>query len=214
MLNSIVYKIITGWITSGNVLAVWCGTPCSSWSRARHGPPGSGWCAIRSHDYIYGLPDLSVKAQHTVDLGNKLMRVTARILALCKRMSIPAFLENPASSMLWVSPPIAKFVSSGGHMIVYDACQFGSRWRKRTQVLSICALDGTHISRLCKGRGGFCSNSNKPHIALKGVAPISKRLWTKVAEPYPKQLCYMFAQHIVNCVLKKRMSAMHKLVCC
>ena len=44
-------------------------------------------------------------------------------------------------------------------------------------------------NKLCHGRHGLCSRTGKPHIHFTGMDPKSKRLWTKIAEPYPSQLC-------------------------
>ena len=53
-----VHKLILGWITSGVVCGVFLATQCSSWSLARHGPPNSNWCTLRSKEYILGIPNL------------------------------------------------------------------------------------------------------------------------------------------------------------
>ena len=47
---------ILGWISSRLVAGVWLGTPCSSWSAARHDIDGAG---PRSSEHIYGKPGLS-----------------------------------------------------------------------------------------------------------------------------------------------------------
>ena len=56
--NPTVVSVILGWISSGCILGVCLETQCSSWSRARRGPPSSNWCAIRSNTYIYGISGL------------------------------------------------------------------------------------------------------------------------------------------------------------
>ena len=48
LLRPAVRKLLLGWVTSGVIRGAWLGTMCSSWSRARRGPPQSSWCAIRS----------------------------------------------------------------------------------------------------------------------------------------------------------------------
>ena len=45
--NRRVLNVVKGWIKSGCVLAIWLGTPCTSWSRARHGPLESAWGPLR-----------------------------------------------------------------------------------------------------------------------------------------------------------------------
>jgi hypothetical protein len=72
-----VRKLLLGWLTAGIVRGAWLGTTCSSWSRARRGPPHSAWCAIRSNKFINGLPNLRPKDQQKVELGNRTMRQSA-----------------------------------------------------------------------------------------------------------------------------------------
>ena len=52
-------NLIIGWLRSKVVQRVWLGTPCSSWSRARRGPPGSGWRTMRDSSNLMGLPNLT-----------------------------------------------------------------------------------------------------------------------------------------------------------
>ena len=54
-----VFKVIEGWIRGGCIHAVWLATPCTTWSRARHGPIGSSWGPLRDNQHIFGLPGLS-----------------------------------------------------------------------------------------------------------------------------------------------------------
>jgi hypothetical protein len=65
-------QIVRGWLLAGQVTAVWLGTPCSSFSRARDRPGGPP--PLRSNAFVLGLPSLSEKDAQKVQLGNKLMR--------------------------------------------------------------------------------------------------------------------------------------------
>jgi hypothetical protein len=106
LLSRSVVKLLLGWINSGCISGVWLATPCTSWSRARHGPPHSGWCTIRTNKHIMGLPDLKPRDCDKISLGSRTMLVTARIIRLCIACHVPCFFENPASSMIWLAGPI------------------------------------------------------------------------------------------------------------
>ena len=99
-----VQQLLHGWLTSGCILGAWLGTICKSWSRARHGPPGSGWCTVRDNAHIMGLADLPESAQLAVRLGNATMRQRAAFIKLAYQIHVPTMLENPCASMLWLAP--------------------------------------------------------------------------------------------------------------
>ena len=188
-------KLVRGWLLAGQVAAVWLGTPCSSFSRARDRPGGPP--PLRSNACVLGLPGLSDKDALKVQLGNKLMRFSVSVLILCRRLVIPAVMENPATSRLWITPGV-KYVAclSGARMFQTDYCQWGVPWRKRTKFLGL-HIDLSPIERQCSGVPGWssgypgqvvCARSLKPHIVLCGV-DANNVFRTLIAEPYPPTLC-------------------------
>ena len=108
VLDSVVASVIFGWVCSGCVLGIWLATPCTTWSRARHGPLYSAWGPLRDNNHIYGFPRLSVGDRSKVVIGNKTMQFSARLIRLCLHAKVVCFLENPCSSMMWVAPPIQR----------------------------------------------------------------------------------------------------------
>ena len=96
VLNPKILNVMRGWMCSGCVQAIWLATPCSSWSRARHGPCGSAWGPLRDNRHIYGFKGLSSRNQAKITEGNATMRATCEILQLAIKLQIPCFLENPA----------------------------------------------------------------------------------------------------------------------
>ena len=68
------------------------------------------------------------------------------IIRLAIRYRVPITIENPLTSRLWISPPIAKEVSRATSVITFDACQYGIHPGKR--VLSW--LRGTSATVLLK----------------------------------------------------------------
>ena len=191
--DPLVVEVVCGWLSSGCVAICWLGTPCSSWSRARHDINGHG---PRTRQSIYGVPNLSKADQERILLGNLTMRSSAKMINVARRSGTVCVLENPFSSLLFYAPPIARIAPKASRLVV-DFCRFGTRWRKRTMLLVWNAGDVSEHSRLCQGRKGICSQSGKHHLILKGLDPSSHMPWTKIAEPYPPRLCH----HVVSVLL-------------
>ena len=80
----------------------------------------------------------------------------------------------------------------GLHLLRLSYCQFGERWRKDTYFLTN-REELLPLARTCQGSFARCSSTGEAHIPLRGVAP-SGELWTKIACPYPWELCKQYAQ--------------------
>ena len=205
----LVVDLITGWISSRVVAAVWLGTPCSSWSRARHDIDGHG---PRTRSHIHGCPGLGPLDEERIKIGNQTMKVSARFIQCAKLANIPCGLENPDSSMLWLAPEISKLIRDA-LIIKQDYCQYGCRWRKRTRFAFWNVTDPSPFeTKICHGRGGVCSVSNRPHIILKGKDPATGIAWTKIAEPYPKKLCLGAVNMILGALDNLRLHRLQSLV--
>ena len=101
--------------------------PCTSFSQARKND-GIGPGPLRSYDFIWGLPGLSVADQSRVRTGNMLLQFSIRILELCEHLGIPYALENPYSSYAWHTPTIVKFIRQYQPFVEHlDFCQFGEQ---------------------------------------------------------------------------------------
>jgi len=119
---------------------------------------------------------------------------TAQIIRTCISLGIPCMFENPSTSLMWKAPPVHRAsLSMFCHDFVFDQCQFGTRWRKRTRILAwhCCSCDS--LERKCSGHKGICSRSRKPHIVLSGSCKGSGKLWTAIAQEYPSKLCDVIA---------------------
>ena len=188
-----VLELIVGWISSGIVAGAWLGTPCSSWSRARRGFPGSPGGPLRTRTHIYGIPGLNAVDKQKVIIGNHTMRASARIIRCCLDHHVPVGLENPAGSFLRQAPPIALLAQhAAARNHCFDMCAFGCRWRKRTRVVLWHAHDVPRLRACCRGRRGKCSFTQRPHIILQGYDG-NGHLWTKRAEVYPQCLANLLA---------------------
>ena len=179
-----VQKLIFGWLRSRCIIGVWLATPCTTWSRARHGPVGSSWGPLRDNKHLFELPGLPPKDRDKVRVGNATASFTIEIIRLCTLCHVPCFLENPSSSMLWKLP---KLVRLGGlscsQKFITDFCQHGARWRKRTRIQAWHSPDVPSFHRQCIGHGGICCSTGKYHIVLRGLDPVSRLFWTHLAQP-------------------------------
>ena len=209
-----VVRLIEGWLRAGCIMGVWLGTPCTSWSRARRGPANSNWCSLRSDHHIRGLPGLSEPNRERVKVGNATAAVSARIVRLCLSLRVPCAVENPLTSRLWVSPYFARLLGHAScRSYRADFCQFGARWRKATKVATWCCLERSLDCR-CTGRHGLCSLSGRHHIVLTGSDPVSKRLWTNIAQEYPRRFCEVFAKLVSDSADHAALRNRTRVACC
>ena len=204
-------NIIIGWLRSKVVQGVWLGTPCSSWSRARRGPPGSGWCTIRDSSNLMGLPNLTDRDKARISLGNRTLAFSCRIISACIALGTPVAMENPATSMLWLVPRLQKLAA---HAVAvrycFDFCQYGAPWRKRTVVMAWHCVPAD-LNRRCSGHKGLCSRAKRHHIILQGAGP-GGRLWTSIAEPYPAPVARAAANMLIASSEALRSQRLHQLV--
>jgi hypothetical protein len=194
-----VQRVLRGWVSSGCVRGAWLGTICSSWSRARRGPPGSAWGPIRSREFIYGLPDLSPADQGRIEVGNRTMLQSADFIRKCIDCRVPCILENSVASLLWSAPPLAKLRTHADYSEVsVDQCAFGAAWRKRTRLGAWGCLLEAFENKLCQGKRGICSFTTKEHIVLRGTSKVHKCLWTSLAQSYPNKFARAAARSLVS----------------
>ena len=131
LLNAKNRSLLRGWVLSRAILAVHLGTPCNSWPRAGDRPGGPP--PLRSNVEIWGLPYRRPGDQVSIHIGNVTTRFTASFLFACRHMRVPASIENPATSRLWIAPPILRSLAASNVSVqVTDFCQWGASWMKAT----------------------------------------------------------------------------------
>ena len=205
---------LKGWIASHAITCVWLGTPCTSWSRARRGPPSSNWCSIRSSEHVLGLPHLRPNDLAAVASGNRTAKASGEILRACIRHQVPCALENPSTSMLWLAPWIEPLRHRPGFReLVVGFCQYGARWRKATRIWTWHCIERPSLCRRCCGRRGVCSTTGQPHIVLTGTDPVSKVLWTRRAQAYPSEFASEFSRVLSDSAESMAIHNMTRLAC-
>ena len=98
-------------------------------------------------------------------------------------------------------------------LAVCDQCQYDARWRKATQFLMVgipTALQA-RLKKRCSGKT-ICSSSNKPHIVLTGVDPISRRFWTSLAQTYSRTFARTIADVLAQSFEQKSL-VKYKILC-
>eukprot|EP00438_Fugacium_kawagutii_P016537 Skav227298 [mRNA] locus=scaffold2645:95140:99516:- [translate_table: standard] len=189
-------------IKHGKIIAAMLAPPCSSFSPARDRTR-----VIRTRQFPWGLQDLPEHEVAKVKLGNRCFRSAVKIIEWLDYAGIPWILENPHSSKCWYLPPIKRLLSLPHVRVsVCDFCQYGTKWRKRTRFVS-GNLDECDLGRIqcrCHGKPGWCSRTGRKHFQLTG----SNRHgipWTRVAQPYPAQLCH----HLAHALTAYRLCVPH-----
>ena len=194
-------QLIRGWLSSKLLDAVWLGVPCNTFSRARE--RGGGPPPLRSDEFPWGLPKLSVLDQRKVDTGNALARFASSVFQACLRQGIPCIIENPHTSRIWKLPCYKTLLDHPGARFVYtDFCAEGKPWRKRTGLLS-CHVSLNEAIAHCKSRGN-CDYSGQPHVVLEGKVDGVFR--TSRAEPYPRSLCRRLARRLRDSMVASRVN--------
>ena len=101
-------------------------------------------------------------------------------------------IENPLTSLLWKAPWIKRLVElPSAKTVTCDFCQFGTPWRKATQVVFWHVGDVAAVQQRCSGKRGHCSKTHSPHQQLTGYNSLTKMLWTKQAQPYPAAFAHL-----------------------
>ena len=126
-----VQSLVKGWTTSGCVLAIWLGTPCTTWSIARR--TGWGATALRSARHPMGVPGLDAFNAAKLQIGNATYAFTCAVIRLCIQQQVPCVLENPLTSRMWSAPALSKLTKVAVcSQIRLDQCQFGAAWENRS----------------------------------------------------------------------------------
>ena len=119
-----------------------------------------------------------------VKLGNEHAVWLASLIEICLQLHIVFWVENPFLSFLW---DLECWIRLGSRestsSLILDYCCCGAPWRKRTRIFT-----SSHL----RGQRCLCARDHK-HIRLVGWNRISRCPWTKLAQTYPRRLCFWIA---------------------
>ena len=206
-------NLVLGWLRAGLVCAVWMGTPCNSFSKARNRPGGPP--ALRTKEAVHGLDGLRKCDAMAFRLGNALALFSSKVLLVCGLLLIPGAIENPATSWLWQTAWMQRLAARRNvHFILTEFCQWQKApFKNSTGFLHTCVDLSEIAAKRCLGaRRGMCAATGKPHQPLCGLAPTAPgkaaQFWTKIAEPYPRKLCLSLSAAFDSGIAARR----HRLV--
>ncbi|CAE7380279.1 gag-pol [Symbiodinium natans] len=180
-------------IAKGEFSAVHLGMPCITWSRARR-DDGRGPRALRDdHAGLFGLPSLMPWERRKVQEGNQLLEFSLQVIACCQKLGLPWSLENPLTSRVWLVPAMQRLQTQGATFVNTCYCMYGMPWRKATAFL--CGNFNLSL-RTCGCSFRCCERSGKAHVHLVGRDNRGRWL-TRLAQPYPHELCSHYALQLL-----------------
>lgn len=176
LLHPTVQQFVFGLIMGQHVWMVHLGTPCTAWSRARHG--------------IKNLQKARSKEQHAIATA----LFTCRVIRECLKRGVAFSLENPSSSRLWQFQPLLDIIADKRVFFVhFDMCMFGEPHRKSTSILTNePAL--VELGRKCCGGHKHIQLQGSVRVKIDGVWKTANR--TSLAGEYPVKLCDLWAQAV------------------
>ena len=135
--------------------------------------------AVRSGRFPRGKPGLTKNMRQKVKEGNSHCDFCIFLVQLCVELSLAFFLENPDGSWMWKQRGYEEFDDPSSPAVFRLCfCRLGTPWRKATRIATSTRLRGLRMMCKCRTR----------HFALRGFSQLHKKMWTKVAEPYPRGL--------------------------
>ena len=170
--------VVLSWLKSGRVTYIHLGTPCTVFSRARHG--------IRDTE----------RAREKERVGLELALFSAEIIEVCNRYGVKWSLENPRNSRLYDVPVLSQLLRRSGVIRVdLDFCRFGEPYKKPTSIFTnFSAL--SVMQRSCNHRRHQTVLRGSQVVTLQGKRVSVPK--TQAAGAYPLQLAHIWAQTLID----------------
>ena len=145
--------------------------------------------AWRTLEFPEGVPWLTPVQRTKVQTGNEMLGFILNLIAESERLRLLYLVENPLNSWFWNQPAWKAWDRKAAAWDFFvDYCVFGTAWKKPTRFRSNGQLQGQRLR---------CSRDHR-HVVLRGRDEARKVSWTKRAEPYPRRVCVLLAQTIVQ----------------
>eukprot|EP00438_Fugacium_kawagutii_P002204 Skav236698 [mRNA] locus=scaffold4101:93982:96339:- [translate_table: standard] len=171
--------LVISWVKSGLVSYVHLGTPCTVFSRARHG--------IRDN----------AGARERERIGLELAFFTAELIITCSRYNVYWSLENPRHSRLFDLPVLVDILHAGDvRRVDIDFCMYHEPYKKPTSIFTnFHALQS--LARTCNHRKHAVTLRGSEMVKVDGKMVSQPK--TRAAGAYPVQLASMWAQAVRAC---------------
>eukprot|EP00435_Cladocopium_sp_Y103_P061413 s1136_g23.t1 len=152
---------------------------------------------LRSLRYPMGLPNLPFVSRERVRKANLLYALTWFFINKLDAAHIGWSVENPSSSLMWVTEPFAELMATLGHRclgICFHNCMFGSKRKKLTALWTNIA-ELKELQRLCDDSHpheawGVTSDGSFATAAECAYDPILCAHWADAIAKYAVRLGY------------------------
>ena len=141
------YRLLLRIASSGILGALWSAPPCKEFSRLKLRKPGPK--ALRTPEFMDGVPDNSPAEQAKVDESTEIHKRSRQIIRTARQASIHTGMEQPPSSMAWLQPDNVTLFARALRPL--RACRSMPSRSGPVQVLgtlrllSLHSLTGTHM---------------------------------------------------------------------
>ena len=204
-------------LEGGRILALWFGTPCSTFSKARG--HGAGPRPLRSIQHIYGLPKSELRDSEfqQVREGTYFALKTCEMAQAAHSRGVCFGIENPEPWPGYVSLFLLPEVQELSRLsdvtcTNFDQCRLGAETAKPTRLLSF-GLDLTQWTWRCQHEyqswrytdwnGNECEKW-VPHPPLVGRKREDGRPATAGAAAYPSEMNELLAQAIHDGIARSK----------
>ena len=166
--------------SSGLVRVVCAAPPCASFSRSRLRPGGPP--AVRTPTHPGGIPNPTQRQKEELSRSDLLHSFTRELLSLVLLQGGVVVLENPTSSLLWLTSECKHWIRHHALSATQiAACVHGLPAAKSWTFVSNLS-DLSQLASFCPHRPGF-------HPALSGRRDSSGQFLTRHTACYPESLC-------------------------
>ena len=166
--------------SSGLVRVVCAAPPCASFSRSRLRPGGPP--AVRTPSHPGGIPNPTQRQKEELSRSDMLHSFTRELLSLVLLQGGIVVLENPTSSLLWLTSECKHWIRHHALSATQiAACVHGLPAAKSWTFVSNLS-DLSQLASICPHRPGF-------HPALSGRRDSSGQFLTRHTACYPESLC-------------------------
>ena len=193
-------------LRAGRAMGLMLGTPCTTFSRAR-----DRTAVIRDRFFPWGKPGVSDKDAAKLKVGNACLRASLKLIRCALKGKVPFIMENPWSSKIWLVPEVQELLKLPQvHFVRADFCCFGTPWKKPTGFMcgNLDWSDLQVLDRQCCGTPPLCGRTGSAHFQLTGSGPGGVP-WTRIAQPYPRQLCAALGKIFVNSAIAQLYNSDH-----
>ena len=207
-------KIFEELLEQRRLLYVHFAPPCGTASMARaiklglrHEPQ-----PLRSLKHPMGIPGLKHVQRERVRLANRLYKFTKKFVAILHEREVGWSVENPASSLMWITTPFVELMQSLGadmHGVLFHTCMFGAARKKQTalwtnikellQLNRVCSGDHTHAAWGITADGNFATSDEcayNSELCAHWAAAIENYALNKGLQPVPDTLDEVSPQNL------------------